>query len=448
MDQMVLRGRTADEDEFEVGSDHPALEAPPARRRGRWLGTTPWVLAAAALVVTGVAVAPDQGLPLDGYPSGTVGMLAVDATVPPEEMWRAPIEEWRGGPQWLSVVGETVVLLTGDHAEGLSLTTGEARWRVPVDIQTCTVREAVACLEQQGQPGARVVRIDPTTGDQHRIDLPYAVEAVAFGDDLLALTERDDELELQRVDAAGRPRWVSTADLSDVTTAEDTIEYASFAELVVLGEQVYLSLAVVSFVVDVATGANIERADVSVHDSVYGYIRYDSASSTSTLLDDDGNVLVEDLPVAPDDDPHGAYEVRWDGLHLSIASDGEAIWESEVEQDDVELPLARVDGVLVTRTNRESSDRLAARDLGTGDVLWTTAADAATSVLGAAGSTLLMMGSHHALAGVDAHSGEALWTYGDTYPTGGMVFQPDGVLLLLDNEVVRLAWDRAGTAVW
>lgn len=437
-----------DDDEFEIGSEQPAFEAPPARRRGPWLGTTPWVLAAAALVVTGVAVAPEEGLSLDGYPAGTVGMLAVDATAPPEEMWRTPIEGWHGGPQWLSITGETVVLLTGDHAAGLSLATGEERWQVSVDIETCTVREAVVCIEQQGKAGAGVVRIDPITGDQQRIDLPYAVEAIAFGDDLLALTEHDDELELQRVDAAGRPRWVSTVYLSDVTTAEDTFDYTSFAELVVLGKQVYLSLAVVSFVVDVATGANIERAEVYVYNGAYGYISYDSARSTSTLLDDDGSVLVEDLPVAPDDDPHGPYEVRWDGLHLSIAADGEAIWESDVEQDDVELPLARVDGVLVTRTIRETAGRLGARDLRTGDLLWTAATDGSTSVFGAAGSTLLTMASDHALAGVDARSGETMWSYGDTYPTGGIVLQPDGVVLLLGNEVVRLAWDRAATAVW
>src|SRR5690606_14767082 len=97
---------------------------------------------------------------------------------------------------------------------------------------------------------------------------------------------------------------------------------------------------------------------------------------------------------------------------------------------------------------RESSDRFTARDLRTGDTLWSTPANPATSVFGAAGSTLLTTSSDHALAGVDARSGEALWTYGDTHPAGGMVFQPDGVVLSLGNEVVRLTWDRAATTVW
>lgn len=442
-----------DDDEFEIGSEQPAFEAPPARRRGPWLGTTPWVLAAAALVVTGVAVAPEEGLSLDGYPPGTVGMLAVDATAPPEEVWRAPIEGGHWGSQSLDVIGTTAVLLSGDFAVGFSLATGEQLWQVPVDIETCTVHEQLTCIERPGEPEAEAVRIDPITGDQLRTEVPYAVTAQDVDDDLIVLTQRDDELELLRVDADGDPQWVTAADLADWTIGTlggDTSGggYAAFIQLIAVGERVYLSVGPISVVVDVATGATIDHRDVYVSDSAYGFIRHNSASSTSTLLDDDGNALVEDLPVAPDDDPDGPYEVHWDGLHLSIDVDGDAIWESDVELNDVEMPLARVDGVLVTRTIRGSSDRLTARDLRTGEALWTTGADVATSVFGAAGSTLLLTGSDHALAGIDAGSGETLWTYGDAYPTGGMVFQPDGVVLLLGNEVVRLAWDRAATAVW
>ncbi|WP_156253119.1 PQQ-binding-like beta-propeller repeat protein [Pseudactinotalea terrae] len=435
-----------DDDEFEIGSEQPAFEAPPAHRRGPWLGTTPWVLAAAALVVTGVAVAPEEGLSLDGYPPGTVGMLAVDATAPPEEMWRAPIEGGHWGSQSLDVIGTTAVLLSGDLAVGFSLATGEQLWQVPVDIETCTVHEQLTCIERPGEPEAEAVRIDPITGDQLRTEVPYAVTAQDVDDDLIVLTQRDDELELLRVDAAGEPRWVTTVDHRNWMLG-DMNDVALFAQLVVLGERVHLSVVSEGVVVDVTSGSTLEQVSAYVYATPYGYIRQDLEHSSIGLLGDDGGILHSEIAVAPDDDPGGRYQVRWDGSHLSVVSGDETVWVVE-NGDDGEMAFARVDGVLVTTTVTTPSDRLAGRDVRTGAVLWTTEGDRAIQAFAAAGSTLLMSTATDALTGVDAHSGEVLWTYGDAEQSGAFAFQPDGVVLLLGNEVVRLVWDRAATAVW
>lgn len=424
------------DDEFEVARDTvhaaPPPRAPEPRRRPRTDGPVPWLVMTLVLVLAGIALVPPRGLPTTALLPDAVGVLTLDVSEPPEEVWRVPIGGWQTGITPLTLVGDVAVALTGEHAQGVSVETGETRWEVPIGAAVCTIGEALTCVEGAGGTDSTILRVDVASGEESRLALPRTMAAATAGADVVTLTQRDGEWMLQRVTMGGALRWaMSMANLPATPTGSDP----AGTQLVVLGTHVYVAFQGAGIAADARTGAVLEENSAPVVSTPYGYVRLSTVDAPNALLDEEGAVLFENVVVTPDDDPHSSYELAWEGQSIAVERGGEVLWQTEPDS----IALARVDGVLVTAAITVDADQsvMSGYDIATGEELWSNADGIAVRL--AAGPALLTTGASSSLAAVEARTGETLWSF-DTEPMLAAVPTSDGLIVHLGSELVRVSW--------
>ncbi len=393
----------------------------------------PWLVTALVLALAGVALAPPRGLPTNAHQPGAVGVLALDASQPPEEVWRVSVGGWQGSMTPLTIVDEVAVITTGEEAIGLSVHSGETLWSVPLGAATCTVHEALTCVERASGTSSSILRIDVATGEEHRLDLPRTIAAIDAGSDMVALAQLDGEWMLQRVTSGGELRWAVS--MKDLAVAPSGIQIGGTV-LTALGNKIYATFQGTALVVEARSGAPLDEPASAVIPTAYGYVRLSAPDGPTTLLDRDGTVLQENFVVAPDDDPASPDVLVRNDTSIAIERGGEVVWQT----DPNDWVMARVDGALVTAREGSGGDTtVSGYDVATGNQLWSSTGSVGARL--AAGSVVLFSGAGETLTAVEARTGETLWSIG-TQPILDYGATADGIIVHLGSELVRLSWPR------
>jgi len=414
-------------DEFVLDSAPPAT---PPRRRSRPRGPALWVAGAVVLTLVGVIAAPAGGLP-PRFPDGQVGTLAIDLSVPPQQVWSTPLPGWKSGDEDRLMAVDDVLVALSDEAIGLDLATGAELWRLNVNTSRCQVGQAVVCIDRTSQVAA-VLRVDPRTGTFEWHRMADAITAVDVGADLLIVRgDRNGQL-LERIDAVGAAQW--QRDLPDLAASGDP-NWRSSISITVLGDRALVGGATPT-TVDVATGTPVDTEFTWVVPTGAGEVGYRD-DGTLALLDAQGRVVVDHLLTVPDDDPGSPTTVTRpvdEGDALAVTDRGVELWSAPSE-----WVAARVDGILLTVS--WSAETTTAHEVRTGEVLWQR--EEALTAVTASEDTVIAAPSYGAgtLSGIDVRSGEVLWSFGTAVTGYPSVLLPDGVCVIGDGEVTRLRWD-------
>lgn len=408
-------------DEFELGSARGAAQ-PAARRSDRgWR----WVVTAVLLVAVGGFAAPPHN-PTDGI------NLVASLALPPELAWESPVAVVnRPSPRLeAEVVGDVVAVTTDGSVTGYDRASGALRWQVEVDRGRCTYQDQVVCVTGRAW-SARVLSIDPRTGDVETDYLPSAAWALRVEDDVVALLYSRHTQSVVRMGVDGVVWSTEVPYQPGIGGAARGYPFAR------IDGHLYVGTAGPA-ILDLDTGATVGRPL---------QLRYDDAgifglgfNETWWHLWSGEHVTLREgaARLAVDDDVFGTTDV--------LVSHATGITQLRERTDEPywsgiggENPLARLDGVLVTALSGVAETH--GIDLETGQPVWTS--ELMSCPCRGSGHVLLVTGSMTVPAGltaIDVHNGKPLWQLAFPPATHVVALIDDGVVIAGTDRVLLYRW--------
>ena len=422
-------------DEFDLATAPAAARGAVGRRR-RWHGRpAPWVAAAAALVLVGIALAPPSEPTTD--PGIVWNVLDLDLRDEPMPLWQAPI----GASDAVGVIDGTLVVEAagaGEGAEvstrtlvGVELATGAEVFMQEDPDNTCQLGHAtLTCVADRGGPAASMIVRDSLGRVIREQPHPDALSAVALDDGGYVLIEGTSSgvADLLRVDADGAQMWRTA------TTFSGRVDPS------------YNSLHLTDGWVETASGA----FDLDTGEPPEDLVRFaevDPAGSTSVATHDgtvlrttagDQVVLPADEPLLDiDDSPGGPLALT--GNHGTVSvhrrDEGASLWTITEDQCWV---TARLQSTLVMQCFEANGSRILALDQLTGSSLWTQPATPWSS-LDAATTDTLLLSTPAGVSGVDPRTGEDRWRIWVPGTFWTVEAAAGAVVVLSDEALIRIS---------
>lgn len=394
----------------DVGDPHPS------GARGRDAAWR-WVAVAALLTGAGLVAAPP-------HPSTDGINLVASLAAPPTLRWEAPLTHPLPNARLDAEVLDDVVTVTTDATvTGYDVGTGEQRWQVAVDQGRCTYQDEVVCVSGRGS-AARVVAVEPGTGVVDVTALPDAAWALRVGDDLVSLIYSQRTQEVVRLGPGGDQLWSTEVPYQPgIGGAARGYPFARICDRLYVG-------TAGPVILDLDDGATLARPLLLRYDpsGIYGF---GFNETWWHLWSGEQLTLTEGAArLAVDDDVGSRIDVLVSaatGVAQLVEGSSEPLWSGG------ELPIARLDGVLVTVDDGGAETH--GVDLTSGDLLWT--AELMTCPCLGSGDTLLVTGSStmpSGLTAVDVRTGLPVWQ---------LAFPPaTSMVELVDGGVVVAGVDR------
>jgi hypothetical protein len=458
----------------ETDDEHPPPEVEPGpdwrellrRVRGRTWAVAAGVVAL-AIAVTGFVGWLGDRAQTDRL-TRTEGLTA-SLGEPLREVWRAPADEVLG------VVGDMVVLRSGERVAGVGAADGRTRWEhVTTGSGVCWLAHehrggplgtvggpvtevdpgaaVLACPDSPVEGSTAVDVLDLVSGELvRRVELPGARNAVEVGDGVATFeVDEGGQLVGRRWSLlTGEPVWEHrgarvTWDVQTITRTSDD-------------ERMTLDVDGVSLTLDLRTGEPVAAApDGGPAPQVLDRLTLpDGGTAVSTAVAD-GRVelVVSDAdgdqrfstagyavtPVVDDGTAPGTLLIHSAGREGVMALDprtGDELWRSA----ETTHHLAVLSGRVVLR----GEERIMAVDARTGETVWTHEAPAPASGAslvtdGRVVLTLALVDGDPLLQARDAQTGEEVWQAPAPLVGGSLRVLPDGrVLVAGSDETVVLA---------
>ncbi|MBZ2198102.1 outer membrane protein assembly factor BamB family protein [Occultella gossypii] len=218
-DEFTLTFAGDDEPDGAAGLVRPRRSGRPSVSRGssRWRGPVPWGAGALALVVAGVLIAPPA-------PSPPGWGLVTDLSEPPRVAWEQELPETFATQ--LMLLPSRIVLTTDEEIIAFERGSGAARWSVPAQTPRCTDDGTRLVCVSGRAASARIILIDPMSGNVGVAVAPGVEHAAAIDDDLVVIRTTGSGYEIGRLsDAAvalmdaGAPVPTSGGPTSDTSPA-------------------------------------------------------------------------------------------------------------------------------------------------------------------------------------------------------------------------------------
>lgn len=384
-----------------------------------------WVVMAALLTGAGVVAAPAH--------TSTDGInLLASLEAPPVLAWEAPVARPQPNARLdAEVVGDVVAVTTDATVTGYDLASGDQLWDVAVDRGRCTYQEQVVCVTGRAR-AARVVTVEPRTGVVTVTALPNAAWALRVGEDLVALIYTQHTQRVVRLDADGEQLWSTEVPYQPgIGGAARGYPFAR------IDGRLYVGTAGPA-ILDLDDGATLAPPLLLRYDrsGIYGL---GFNETWWHLWSGEQLVLTEGAArLSVDDDVGSVTDVLVSaatGVTQLAESASDPFWSGVVG----ELPLARLDGVLVTAD--EGTAETHGVDLDTGALLW--AAELLTCPCVGSGDVLLTSGSStvpSGLTAIDVHTGLPVWQLAFPSATSMVELVDGGVLVAGVDRLLLYRW--------
>lgn len=324
-----------------------------------WRTALPWVSRAVVLILIGVLAAPPR--PPEVSPWGRVD----DLSTAPQAAWSvAPTD----GPVQSALIADGMLItVRADDIQGREPRTGAVVWTEEASDARCSTDGTnLVCVDAD----SRVLELDPDSGAVTTRQLPDAVLATRSDGDLFVLTA-GERPAVQRI--SGEQTIWSTRVQIDRGSAPFGVE------LTVLAGHVLTTRAISAQAPPESHGSAYDAATGEwVSDGAPHNVRRAGPGAWQLMGADGGLLFVRGsarpqqlahVPLGYDDDWEGPEQVAVRGAESSGVLDtasGQWRWQTDAPL----TPVARLAGMLISRTSAQGAPASQGRDAGTGEVLW------------------------------------------------------------------------------